>query len=92
MKCPNPACGRDIFKVRVVHKQIIKDLPMLPVELTCTHCNRKVKAWVTNQNLKDLHSLTRALLEGQKLLFETLEEVLEKRKGFLASLKERFDR
>ncbi len=92
MKCPNPACGRDIFKVRVAHKQMIKDLPMLPVELACAHCDRKIKAWITNQNLKDLCGLTRALLDGQRLLFEKLEEALEKRKGFLASLRERFDR
>lgn len=91
MQCPNPACKRDLFEVRVVHKQIIKGLPMLPVELTCAHCKRKVKAWTTNQNLKDIHANLKILLEGQKLLYERFEDVLkpERRRGFLDTILKR---
>lgn len=91
MRCPNPACKKCLFKVRVVHKQIIKGLPMLPVELTCAHCNRKTKAWVTNQNLKDIHANLKILLEGQKMIYEQLQSTLEpkKRKGFFDAIRER---
>jgi len=92
MQCPNPACKRELFKVKVVWKQRIKDLPMLlPVELTCAHCGRKIKAYVLNENLRDVHSILKLLLEGQKMIYEMIETPEEKR-GFFDALKRRFAR
>jgi len=95
MQCPNPVCKRELFKVRVIWKQRIKDLPMLlPVELTCAHCGRKIKAYVLNENLRDVHSILKLLLEGQKMVYERLEGFRppEERRGFFDALKRRFAR
>jgi|GEM_PF-3667228 len=90
MQCPNPACKRDLFKVRVVWKQRVKDVPMLlPVELACAHCGRKIKAYVLNENLRDVHAILKLLLEGQKMIYELLEAPEEKR-GFFDALRRRF--
>ncbi len=88
MQCPNPACKRDLFKVRVVrrhNKQKLKDVPMLPVELICAHCNRKIKAWVTNQNLKDIASDLDDLTKQVKKMTDELNE-MNKRKGFFGTI------
>ena len=69
MKCPNPACGRDLFKVRVVWKQKIKGLPhFLPVALECAHCHRQIKAYVLNE---DVREMVRVLSEMESVCNET---------------------
>jgi len=50
MKCANPACGGELFKVRVLPKE-----ENLTVELTCAKCGKVVKAWMTNEQLKVLN-------------------------------------
>jgi len=91
MQCPNPACKRDLFKVRVAWKVRIKELPMfLPVELTCAHCGRKIKAYVLNENLKEVHTILNMLLEGQKMIYEKALRPTEKPRGFFDALRERF--
>lgn len=94
MNCPNPACGRDLFKVRVMRKETIKGIPMLPVELICAHCEHKIKVWVTNQNLKDIESYLDDILKKLKSITEISEEIRErtKRKGFLDGFLKRFKR
>lgn len=93
MQCPNPACKRDTFNVRVVRKENVPGIPMMSVELTCTHCGHKIKAWVTNQNLKDIDSDLDAIMKSLKSSNETLEEILEnidartRRKGFFDSIR-----
>ena len=90
MQCPNPACKKDLFRVKVAWKQRIKDLPMLlPVELACAHCGRKIKAYVLNENLRDVHSILEMLLEGQKMIYERIEAP-EERPGFFDALRRRF--
>lgn len=92
MQCPNPACKRELFKVRVVWKQRVKELPMLlPVELACAHCGRKIRAYVLNENLRDVHATLKLLLEGQKMIYERLE-ASEGRRGFFDDLRRRFAR
>lgn len=95
MFCPNPACANETFKVRVARKQIIKEIPMLPVELTCAKCGRRIKAWIINDQLKEIYGNLVALAEGQKMIFEELERIVpesKERKGFFESLKERFNK
>ena len=94
MQCPNPACKRELFRARVLRKEVIKGLPMLPIELTCDHCKRKIKAWVINQNLKDIHANLKILMEGQQMLYEMLQSALKpkERKGFFDAIRERFSR
>ena len=76
MKCPNPACGGETFKVRVVWKQRIREFPeFLPVELTCIHCGRKIKACVLNENLRDLVRAMNILGEKQSLISLILSEI-----------------
>lgn len=91
MNCPNPACKNEAFKVRVARKHYIAEIPMLPVELTCAKCGRRIKAWIINPQLKEIYGNLHTLLEGQKMMYERLEEVLEPeaRKGFFKSLLER---
>lgn len=89
MQCPNPACRRELFTARVVWKQRVKELPMLlPVELTCAHCGRRIKVYLLNENLRDVHSILKMLLEGQKLVYERLEDVLKpsKLRGFIDTI------
>ena len=94
MNCPNPACRNETFKARVARKHYIKEIPMLPVELTCAKCGRRIKAWVINDQLKEIYSNLRALLEGQKMIYEvTIKHLAEEEpKGFFDSLMERFKR
>ncbi len=93
MQCPNPACKRKLFMLRVVWKQRIKDLPMLlPVEATCAHCGRKIKTYMLNENLRDVHSILKLLLEGQKMIYEMIETPEERKLGFFDALKRRFAR
>ena len=55
MKCSNPACGKETFTVTVQHKLIDPEHPdRLPVKLFCRHCGKPVKAWITNEQMKQL--------------------------------------
>lgn len=56
MKCANPACDGELFKARVLPKE-----DNLSMELTCAKCGKKVKAWVTNDQLKALNGQVASL-------------------------------
>lgn len=62
MKCSNPACSRELFKVQVERRRIDPMRPEeLPVRLTCAHCGKQVKAWITNEQMRQIINLLNEL-------------------------------
>lgn len=55
MICSNPACTNELFKVTVQHRSIDADHPdRLPVKIVCAHCKKPFKAWITNEQMKQM--------------------------------------
>ena len=79
MKCPNPACRRELFKVLVVWKQKIKELPhFLPVSLECAHCHRKIKAYVLNEDVRNMVKILNEIGKNVNKIVLNIECVPEK--------------
>lgn len=77
MKCRN--CQNETYEVIFEHKVArqlyekdprLATLERLPVKLTCTKCGHRVKAWITNEQM-------RALTGAIKKLEETVENLME---------------
>ena len=97
MKCSNPACNHELFKVTVEKKFLrlnVEKLPFgrLPITLVCAKCGKPVKAWVTNEQLKQLVVI---LVEFKVAMTDDMKEFIEfirqqekpKKKGLLDRLR-----
>ena len=82
MRCNNPACRNETFKVSVEHRQVDKEhIDRLPVRLHCAKCGKPAKAWITNLQMKELIALHGGQLTAMKSLalsFEYLAKVKRK--------------
>ena len=82
MKCSNPACDSERFNVTVQHKSLDRDHPdRMPVKLTCAKCKKPVKAWITNEQMKEMLNKFYALVRAYDSLvrvFAHLEKKSEK--------------
>jgi len=58
IKCRNPACDSDVFKVEVESKkqeaQVKSGILSVPVTLVCAKCGQKVQTYVVNNQLREV--------------------------------------
>ena len=87
MKCPNPACKHELFKVNVAWKERLKEFPaFVPVSVNCAKCGRQIQAYMTH---KDMKAILTKLVGIEKIMFELLSVLEEKEpetKGLLRRL------
>ncbi len=78
MKCSNPACEHEEFKVTVQHKSIDRDHPdRLPVKLVCAKCRKPVKVWITNEQMKEMLRTQNRLVKSFSALVSSFDSYVE---------------
>lgn len=85
MKCSNPACSSEKFLVQIERKPISPEQPdRLPVKLTCAHCKKPVKVWITNVQMKEMLKLLVVMKQSinadLKAMLDAIIEVPDERK------------
>lgn len=81
MICSNPACTSEVFSVTLEHKIARKEksADRMPVKLTCTHCKKPVKAYITNEQMLVVSRLLKQIATNQSDLIHIYRQLAEKK-------------
>lgn len=79
MMCPKRNCGSDTFKVKVVRKQRIKELPhFIPVALQCTKCSHNLRVYIAREDLLFISGGITTIFKEMRDFKKEVMEILDK--------------
>jgi len=82
IKCRNPSCGGEVFKVEVESKkqevQVKSGILSVPVTLVCAKCGQKVQTYVVNNQLREVVKAINSHDEKLTAFINAMNEVFER--------------
>jgi len=93
MICPKSNCRSDTFKVKVVRKQRIKELPhFIPVALQCTKCSHNLRVFIAREDLLFISGGITTIFKEMRVFKKEVMELLGKKEPKKKSIFDRLRR
>jgi len=91
--CPKHNCGSDTFKVKVVRKQRIKELPhFIPVALQCTKCSHNLRVYIAREDLLFISGGITTIFKEMRVFKKEVMDLLSKKEPKKKSIFDRIRR